>query len=286
MKMTVQLALNSVATLAILMLAAWLVYFLWTNSVDWKKVPNLVFPEIPIVTPTPSISYGITSHDLTYSKDTEIHGTVWRLNYSYHTLTVVNNSESDIENIIISLHFPGAIVTHSTQSSVNTFGLNVSQFVQPLALAVAGQPISRFEHALSNSTDISIKEMNKHSTLTLGFVLDYRNKPQGFWQFDLSYQYRSGGDEKRERVIHPIKILKESPLAISIDASINYVGERDVKATADIYPMNPLISTPDGRFVQMQDFDGDLQGIRTPPGAAVLFSQGFDFTVNTDKQYR
>lgn len=286
MKMTVQLALNSVATLVILALAAWLLYFLWTNSVDWKKVPNLVFPKIPIITPPPSVSYGITSHDLHYSKGAAVHGTVWRLNYSYHTLTVVNNSESDIKNIIISLHFPGAIVTHSIQSSVNAFGLNVSQFVQPLALGVAGQPVSRFEHALSNSTDISIKEMNKHSTLTVGFVLDYRNKPQGFWQFDLSYQYRTGDDERRERIIHPIKILKENPLAISIDASTNYVGEQDVKATADIYPMNPLISTPEGRFVQMQDFDGDLKSIKTQPGAAVLFSQGVDFTVNTDKEYR
>jgi len=129
--------------------------------------------------------------------------------------------------------------------------------------------------------------MNNHSTLTIGFILDYRNKPKGFWQFDMSYEYDVSKDKQtRFRVINPLEIINETPLTHKINKDVNYVNVDSVKATQDTYPMNPIISKPNGNFVQLEDFKGDIKGIKTEKGDGIIFSMGFDYQVNTDKDYK
>lgn len=237
----------------------------------------------------PILNYGINSLPSQYENGQIVEGIEWRQNYSQHLITIVNESDENLLNTIISIHLPAGIVKSKIESSVNVFNVNLSSFNKPMTIGK-----TKIEETFSNSLDISIEKMNKHSTLTIGLVLDYRFKPkewwnnaQGYWQFDISYEYEKRKDEVvRNRIINPVKILKEEPLSIFVDKELNFVNKDSIKATHDTYPFSPLISKPDGSFIQIEDFNGSFENIKLGKGEGLINSMGYDYEVNTDMNYK
>lgn len=281
--------MNTLLTIIILAIAVYSIWFIWTKDIDYIGWIKSKAPNVPVKTPVPVIEYGISPLASKYTIGQEIDGTKWRYNYSKHALSIVNNSNQDLKNVIISMHLPAGIVGKKIESSVNVFNVNFSSFNQPITIGT-----NKIENTLSNSLDVSIEKLNKHSTITIGLVLDYRNKPKewwnntkGYWNLDISFEYESKkGELSRERMIHPIKIDSENPFVIYVDKGINYVNMENIMGTQDTYPFSPLISKPNGSFVQIKDFDGNFEKIRLNHGEGLINSMGVDYTINTDKNYK
>ncbi len=279
--------LKIILTLVILIITFVTIKFVWTKDIDFREWIVSKIPNIPIKKEIPNLEYGITSLPVHYNVDQKIDNITWRLNYTTHLMTIVNSSGDNLYNLIVSINFPGAIVEKKVESSVNVYNITFSSFNKPIELRDNNNTLTKIENVISNYTDISIEKMNKHSTLTISFILDYRNKPKGYWQYDLSYEYPKKENEQiRNRIINPIKIISETPLIIQVDKSIDFVGKDSIKATQDMYPFSPLISKPNGKFIQVSNFKGDINGIKIEDGDAILFSTGIDYTVNTNMNYK
>ena len=126
--------LNVIISLVILLIAFFAIRFVWTNTIDFKEWFKSKLPKVPTKNEAPKIEYGFHSNIATYNVDQTIDGVLWRENYSKHLLTLVNNSDQNISNIILSIHFPGAIVNNKIESRVNTFDVNFSQYNQPITI--------------------------------------------------------------------------------------------------------------------------------------------------------
>lgn len=278
---------NIFLSIIIVLLAIIAIWFLWTRDIDFKEWISSKIPKIPLKKEAPKIEYGISTLESNYGIDQLVDGITWRSNYSRHLLTIVNTSNDNCYNFIVSINFPGAIVKNKIESNVNVFDINFSSFNQPIEIKNSENRVIILDNVISNTTDISIASMNKHSTLTISFILDYRNKPQGFWRFDISYEYEASENKKmRNRIINPINIILESPLTLQINRTVDFVGQDSVQATQDKYPFNPTISKADGRFIPLEDFKGDIENIKTENGDGIIFSTGFDYFINTDKEYK
>lgn len=281
--------MNLILTLVIVIIAIIAIRFIWTNKIDYLAWFKSKLPDVPVTKDSPKLNYGISSSQHNYKTGININDVIWRENYSEQILNISNSSQEDIFNTIISISLPAGIVKSKIESSVNVFNINISSFNKPIIIGN-----SKIEETLSNYCDISIEKLNKHSTITIGFILDYRFKPkewwnskQGYWQFDISYEFENNQNTKtRTRFIHPVKILNEKPLVISIDKETNYVNQNNIFCTQDRYPFNPIISKPNGDFVQFKDFDGNFDKIKLLKGEGLLNSTGIDFQVNTDEEYK
>jgi hypothetical protein len=281
--------MNIILTIIIIVLATISIRFVWKNNIDYLSWFSSKLPNIPVTKDVPVLQYGISSLGSPYKVGLEIEGLSWRLNYSNHVLTIVNSTNEDVFNAIVSISLPAGIVKNKIESSVNVYNVNISSFNQPMIIGNA-----RIEETFTNYCDISIEKLNKHSTLTIGFILDYRFKPkecwnnhQGYWDFDISYEYESKKDTKlRCRFINPIKIVTEKPLSIIVDFNTNSVNMDNIKGTHDTYPFNPLISKPDGSFVQIDKFNGNFDDIKLSKGEGLINSMGLDYTINTNEQYK
>jgi len=284
-KMTIKI----IITILVLSATLFVIRFIWTKEIDFRKLFKSKLPQIPPIEAAPVIEYGITSMLTKYKVNQEIDGIIWRSNYSKHLLTIINTTE-DLYNAIVSIHYPGAIVVQETKSIVNAYNLTFSQFNEPFTIGSKSNPSFITENAISNSVDISIEKVNKHSTITIEFILDYRFKPDGYWQFDISYEYFNKGNNSkyRHRIINPIEIRSEKPLILGVYKSIDYTGRDNVKCSQDIYPFTPIISEPDGSWKQIIDYTGDWNGLSGSlgKGERALGFAGFDYVVNTDKEFK
>ena len=281
--------MNIFFTILILAIAFISIRFIWVNNVDYLELFKSKLPKVPVKKEVPVPDYGIHSLSFQYEAGLMIDDIEWRNNYSQHILTIVNQSDEDFLNSIVSIHLPAGIVKSKVETSVNVFNVNLSSFKQPISLGK-----TKIEETFSNSLDISIEKMNKHSTLTIELILDYRSKPkewwnkdQGYWLFDISYEYKKKKGEKiRNRIINPVKIISEIPLSIFVEKETDYVDMENIKGTQDTYPFSPIISNPDGRFIQIENFNGSFENIKLSKGEGLLNSIGIDYPVNTDKNYK
>ena len=281
--------MNIFLTILIISIAIVSIWFVWSKDIDYLEFLKSKAPKIPIIKEIPKIEYATIQTLASYTPGSKVDGLLWRFNYSKHLLTVGNSSSEDLTNTIISLSLPAGIVSSKIESSVNVFNVNMSSFNQPISLGK-----TKFENTISNSIDISIEKLNKHSTVTISLILDYRNKPkecwnsnQCFWLSDISYQYEKKKETKdRVRHINPRNIVSEKRLSLLIDKSKNYVNQANIKGTRDIYPISPIVSLPNGAFKQVNNFDGRFKNLKLNKGEGLLNSVGLDYTINTDQNYR
>jgi hypothetical protein len=268
---------NLVATVVLVVL----IFCVWHYNVDWLGFVKSKLPAIPIVKKAPLATSQWTTTGLEYSPGLDIEGLEWRQNYSEHHLTIRNDNSDELRDLRVTLHLPAGIVKHSVASRYGCTEPVFSQFKKPIGIGQRGGPITKIEKSLSNSTDITISKMENKSMVTLTFVLDYRGREEGGWLVDLSFELGAGNNTERHRDIHPLAIKSTRPLTLEIDTSTSLVGHDNVTGTVDTYPFTPLVSKPDGTFLQVDDFDGNIEALKAATDGVLLLDFGFDYTLDT-----